>query len=387
MSNKKDEELIKLFKKLPSITDERPEHVILRDINRRQVRKRRKSIVIPALSSVAGILLFLLLIPTLLQQDLLSSNNSSNDSVQLEKYEGKSIALDNENAVQKESVQHFDTSDQQQSIMTSSLKTAVYEEDMENNEVNLSTILTNDAIVVPISVVVPKGENSSTLQADISRDLKEANPNFYKLNEMIKQAKYEGNSKEVIISIDDSNRDIFEQFENHIMTMLQYNLRFDDVEVVKFTDGHGNPVELGKYGEVPELQINDILKRPYYVYPIENGNKYIVPADLESDNVLDAIADMKVSPSDFYFSLIPENVELEVANENSQLSIRFKEVFDLTEGNQEDNMRMLEGILLTSMEFGYDTVQFENLTPKMWEGINLEEPVRVPLAPNKYVSQ
>ena len=163
------------------------------------------------------------------------------------------------------------------------------------------------------------------------------------------------------------------------MNMIQYTLRYQDVKLVKFVDEKGDKVELGEYGIVQPLPIKKTLKTAHYLYTLSDGNMYIMPADLESDTLNEAIDNMKILPNDFYQSLIPESVSPELIQvEDATATIGFKEPLDLQQGDQHVNMRMIEGLLLTAKEFGYSNVKFENIGPQNWEDFHFENPVQSP---------
>jgi len=165
--------------------------------------------------------------------------------------------------------------------------------------------------------------------------------------------------------------------------MLQYLLQSHNIDVVKFVNENGEPVELGEYGTLQDHNILKNLERGYFMYPVAEHSQYLVPADLDSKSIGDALTYMKTPPNSYYKSVIPDTVSAEVIKENdSDVTIRFDKPVELDQGDQLKNMQLIEGILLTAKEFGKTEVQFENIEPSHWESFQFDQPVKVPYAPN-----
>jgi len=384
-SNQSNERIIKILKKFPTVTDDRPMDEVYRNVNKNIIKKRKKPVYIPVLVGIAALMFFVLMIPTIFQQssgNLISLQNDKKDSAAESGELRMDIRATDDTAdagyAEKASDESADANNAENfaySGESSSLRTAVYDEDIAENGITTIGVVSEDAIVVPISLLKNKMESTSRNIADYG---------FQDMKTLLDSMDLDVGSQIITVTIDSNNRDFFLHNEKHINNMLQYTLRYQDVELVKFVDGKGDKVELGEFGIVPDLSIKKTLKTAHYLYTLSNGNMYIMPADLESDNLSEAIDQMKILPNDFYKSLIPENVSPELIQaKDATATIGFKEQLDLEQGDQHANMRLIEGLLLTAKEFGYSNVKFENIEPQNWEEFHFENPVKVPYSSNR----
>ncbi|KRG12197.1 hypothetical protein ACA29_11720 [Lederbergia galactosidilytica] len=148
--------IIQLIKHLPEATDPRTKEEIYHNLKHNMEKKpnrKKRLIVIPALSSLAVILIFLLISPTLFQKATydetpITSRQEANifsDSAESAK-ESKNKAIEsNENST---------TMQTEDKTEHASLRTALYKEDVDNKTVLTYASLTNDEGLVPVSVSI-----------------------------------------------------------------------------------------------------------------------------------------------------------------------------------------------------------------------------------------
>ncbi|MBS4176474.1 hypothetical protein [Lederbergia citrea] len=380
-SNHSEEKMIKLLKQLPAMKDRRSMHDIYRNVQTNVHKKQKRPMFIPAISGFAALLLFLLIFPVILQQ-------SSGDSFRINQ-EAKDSANSGESSDMKMDMKSMvieDNSVEQFAETESHLRTAVYKEDMENSELVTFGAVTDDAHVLPVSILLPKAANHESWlnyykETADSFDLTQYG--FHDINPLIKALDYDDKTKTAKVIITSKNMAFFNMYEKQVMEMLDYTLASQDIELVKFVNEIDEPVELGEFGVLQDRTLKKITKKSHYLYELGNGDMYIVPALSRSATLAAAIESLKFSPNDYYPSLIPENVRPEVAQEyKTEAVITFKKPLDLQRGDRSVNMRMIEGILLTAKEFGYQKVKFENIEQRTWEDFNFDQPIQVPYAPN-----
>lgn len=380
-SDQKNEKLIQLLNQLPKVTDERPKEEIYRNIKKKMNKpKPKRTIFIPAISTFASLIVVLLLFPVIFQQspaDLLmkkevkeSAESHDMDNRQYSVKERAKMDTENEEA-NMNAAQNFDVAD---------LKTAAYEED--GVKVYTYGVLTADAVAIPVSLVDPvSNEDWLTRFKEVSKTLDDPRYGLQDVSSFINSIRIDNPTTARII-IDSSNRSLLNNGDV-LKTLVQYTFKNSDIETVRFTDEDGNKVEDGHYGEIQDEPISEISQKAYFLYKGDIENSYIVPDNSEVSTLEDAVDKMDEAQSDYLLPLIPKNVELEVHTEDSEVAtIRFKDHFNLLEGDLEENMRMIEGLLLTAKEFGFEFVQFENLSQEEWHGFHFGQPVKVPIAPN-----
>ncbi|WP_062104776.1 GerMN domain-containing protein [Bacillus niameyensis] len=381
-SEQNDEKIIQLLNQLPKVTDQRPKEEIYRNIKKQMSKtKPKRTIFIPAISTFAGLLVVLLLFPVIFQKsptDLLMKKeikeSAESHDANISLYSAKERAkTDMENEEEKmNAAQNFDVAD---------LKTAAYEED--GFKVYTYGVLTADyAEAIPVSVIDPvSNEDWLTRMKDVSKTLDDPRYGLQNMDPFINSIRIDDPATARII-IDSSNRYLLDN-GNVLKKLVQYTFKNTNIKTVHFTDEDGNKVEDGHYGEIPDEAISETSQKAYFLYKGDAEISYIVPDNSDVNTLQDAIEKMDEAQSDYLLPLIPENVQLEVQTGESKVAtIRFKNSFELLEGDQEENMRMIEGLLLTAKEFGFEFVQFENLSQEEWQGFNFSQPIKVPIAPN-----
>jgi len=268
----------------------------------------------------------------------------------------------------------------------STLKTAVYEEETVGKEVyTFGVVTTKDGVAFPITLLEQESTDGDWLKQNREK-AKAFNAQAYGFRDfstLLEAMKINVEAKEARITINPENRPFFETNEKQLEYMVQYLMRSQNIRVVKFVNENDEPAELSHFGIVQEVKIEKNMKKAYFLYPVSKDSEYLVPADLISDSLADALKDMKNEPNDFYKTVIPDTVSAEVVKEdNSDVTIKFDKRIELDQGDQLKNMQLIEGILLTAKEFGKTEVQFENIEPLQWESFQFDQPIKVPIAPN-----
>lgn len=372
--NKKEKEIIELFKQLPKMKDERPKTEIYRNVKYKSDKKQRKPVLIPIYAIAAALLFFIVAVPLLFQQ------SQSNLSMEKSTRENDIASTAEENAnisLFREQKQDNNASELEKSSDKSDLTTAVYDHE-NNNGIATFGVVTGDAIAIPISIQTEWDEKKDWL-ANYRAAAQKFDPEAYgfkKFALLIDAMNYNQEEKTVYVTISPENKEFFIENEMQLSYMVDYTVRSQDVKQVKFVDEKNQPVELGEFGVMQPQNIS-ILKKPHYQYEV-NGREYIVPADLTSESLTEAVSSMKLPPNNSYTSLILNGIDPIVKGEEKEAIIGFKETLYLDEGDSKAKVKMIEGMLFTAKEFGFDHVQFENIEPERWEEFDFSNPVPVP---------
>jgi len=388
-SDREDDKVIQLFKKLPTVEDKRSMDEIYRNIKLGMNKKQKKPIFVPVLTSIAGLLVFLLIFPFIFQTspiDYLSSQSKVQESADSgstmnQAAESRKLEKDMNKADEKITMYTEEAMD-----VKSTLKTAVYEEETIGNDMyTFGVVTTKDGVAIPITLLEQESTDGDWLKQNREK-AKAFNAQAYGFRDfstLLEAMKINVEAKEARITINPENRPFFETNEKQLEYMVQYLMRSQNIRVVKFVNENDEPAELSHFGIVQEVKIEKNMKKAYFLYPVSKDSEYLVPADLISDSLADALKDMKNEPNDFYKTVIPDTVSAEVVKEdNSDVTIKFDKRIELDQGDQLKNMQLIEGILLTAKEFGKTEVQFENIEPLQWESFQFDQPIKVPIAPN-----
>jgi len=386
-SDREDEKVIRLFKQLPTIEDKRSMDEIYRNIKHGMYKKQKKPIFVPALTGIAGLLLILLVFPLIFQQspvDYFSSHSEMKESAD------SGGMMENSSANMQRDMNQADgeiTMYKEESMNNdSSLKTAVYEEDTPGNQVyTFGVVVKKDAIAIPVTLMEHRSSDDDWLAQyqEVAKSFNASEYGFWEFASLLDAMELNEERNEAKVIISPENLPFFETNESQLTYIVQYLLQTHNIDVVKFVNENEEPVELPHRGVVQDVEVKENLGKAYFLYPVSKDSEYLVPADLPSDSLADALTYMKTKPNGIYQSVIPDSLSAEIVKEDtSDVTIKFDKQVELDQGDQLKNMQLIEGILLTAKEFGKAEVHFENIEPSQWESFQFDQPVKVPVAPN-----
>lgn len=132
--------------------------------------------------------------------------------------------------------------------------------------------------------------------------------------------------------------------------------------------------------------INEIVKKQekkaYLKYETDTGEKYLMPSEQAFNTVEEAFDSMKnVYGSEQVKPLLPADVSIEsVQRQGHELIIHFSDIKEQI--HPSDELTMVEGILLTAKDFGFEQVLFTNLNKSRIGTYDVTKPIDVPAAPN-----
>ncbi|GIN73460.1 hypothetical protein J14TS2_39350 [Bacillus sp. J14TS2] len=383
---KQKKKMIQMIKHLPEVTDQRSKEEIYRKVQQnmdRKSKKRKGLIFIPTFALLAAVLIFLLVSPTLFEQNAGQKESSTSDRRVTSNQDNTE---QNEKKLFKSNEKNSTMEAQEETKKGSQFRTALYNEDVGNKQVLTYATLTNDGGLVPVSVsiLVSKEEGTDWFEQykQEAKLIQKHAPNLMDIEPILNSMVIENQTTAHVI-IDDQFKENF-GYQNGLGDIIQNTFQYTDIEEVRFTDQDGNPVEFGNNGIVQDQPIEKQPHRAQYLYNADNGQAYIVSdSNTTGDNFNDTLHVMKDSPNDSLQTLIPSNLDFEIVQEEEQqVTIQFNQQLDLSAGDQQEKMWMLEGILLAAKEYGFQVVQFESIEPEQWEGFDFEQPIQVPIAPN-----
>ncbi|WP_442594621.1 negative regulator of sigma-X activity [Neobacillus sp. D3-1R] len=390
-----DNELEQLLKEMPKIKDHRDPRDIYQSLSIKAKKRRRPVWVIPSIATAAAAVLMLLLIsPNILQNIGQNSDKSSKSEVasqdnskemrQAKKVdEGQMNSLDANPGVDNNNT-GFAADHSLMAIATP--ETAVYAEDVLDQEVITYLVPDQNAqLLVPVSVIVPK-ENKTWL------DMFQANSEKLTEDQWGLSDYYPLNAKISIVDKQTINIDVPEDHyygmgsanETSFLTIIQQTLNHQDqVQKVTFSTNGKPGIMLGNTGEKEELQRSEEKeKHGYFLFmPNTSNMPFLVPSIEEFNDIESALESMRTenevyglkSALSFDFEIIEKAGEL--------LTIKIKDNSPLTD--EPKNVYAIESILLTAKEFGFTSVKFENASIAQIGRFDLQNEIKVPIAPNK----
>jgi hypothetical protein len=388
-----DNELEQLLRQMPKIKDHRDPRDIYQSLSLKANKRKKPVWIIPSIASVAAVLLLLLLGPNVwqsinpdndLKQESVAQDSaidSSNGNMEMTK-----IAPNNEDSSKITQIAP-NNNEQGIGIMGAAQETAIYEEDVVDQQVVTYMIPDQNAqILVPVSVLVPK-DNGTWLEnfqsySDKLTETQWGLTDYYPLNATLSMV--DEQTMNVNVPEDHLYGNGSASETSFISIMEETINRQNTLQKITLST-NGNPgMMFGNYGEVAEVNRPITKKRSYYLFNPTNQNlPFIVPGISSYSNIESALGSMMIR--DEIYGLEPSmtnSFKFKVdTNSKEMLIITFEDKVDLTD--EPKNIYAIEAILLTAKEFGYKSVKFENSPTPQIGRFNLQNEIKVPIAPNK----
>jgi hypothetical protein len=383
-----DHELEQLLQQMPKVKDHRDPRDIYQSLSLKAKKRKAPVWIVPSVASLAAVLLLFILVPQVWQGNFEDSAT---------RQESKEVTDDRSNKMELTKINPEDDTKNEISngndisIMSAPDATAIYEEDvMEQQVITYAIPDQNAQILVPVSVLVPM-ENRSWVelyqsQSEKLTEVQWGLSDYFPLNGTLSMVDEQTLNIDVpedhVYGNGSANETIF------ISTLEEMLSRNENLQKVTFST-NGNPgIMFGNNGERFEVNKPETKKKSYFIFNPNNQNlPFIVPGiDVFSD-IRTALESMRVGNETYGLEpSIPAEFVFDI-NESSQeqliLSFTGKEQFT----DESKYVYCIEAILLTAKEFGYKSVKFENSPIPQIGRFNMENEIRVPVAPNKVILQ
>lgn len=404
-----DNEIEKILNEMPDIIDNRSKEEVmtrLRQDARLEKTKvdvkslKKKRSWVGAVVGIAALLVLSLLLPSMLnRQSDKASESADTMSETREMHEDKrddsslSITADQEAEGNEESSSEYDNESYTSKATAEGTEArfAAYPEDVGNNTVFHMGLAGDAAASVPVTFIIPQelieedfGASKPTsydLYEKFGSQLDEEGLGFSNYHPYKGELSIEG---ETIVQTlpEDHSYDRAPAALSTFTETLQDT--FYGFREIRFENENGSLIEFDQVGEPskPMKLMSGKSKYNYYLVKQSDGQEFLSSNFGKSYESLDvALEEMKISPNDIYTSVIPSHVNFQLEKNNELFIIKFEELLDLSTMNDQDAMKMIDGILLTAASFDVQ-LQFENIVQSDWNGYNFEKPLPKPVGPN-----
>jgi len=417
MSNNKwsEQEINQLLSQVPKLQDTRSKEDVLKRLQQdsrlaNDSQKTRKR-WIPPVVAIAALITLTLLGATLINKSNMDIAFDSNEQ------SAKSTAMDNdareeskasimvkeeeavgesaEGTVSYDGASNKATSESEMSALEApvdSLLTSAYSSDVENHTVFKIGLVSQDALVVPVTFLIPNeriqqdfgNQTPNTLQLyeQYAADINEENLGFTDYHPY--KGRFEIDQDQFIHRLpkqhdyDLSSATLYVYDES-----LQYT--FEGFAEINHQNEDGSQAEFDQVGQkTPTVLSNGLYETAVYPYSDSTGKVYMVPSLNQTyNNALEAMEALKTPPNDFFEQPIPRSVTYSVEEIQGIIHIKFTEPLELNSLSQEQSSQMIESFVLTGASFGVQ-IQLDNVLEEQWNGLNLTEPLEQPVGLNKY---
>lgn len=381
-----DDAIEDLLKEFPEIKDNRSKKRVYNQLVQRKSMKKPRKPWLPILIAALAFIAMGILVSSIISQngiDFAQTKNDSSDAAE----ESSATMKENNKLSEAEDSNESESDQFSTAQVEDTVRTAVYENEISDQTV-MTIGLTVQAIVVPVTFLIPAEE--------IASDFKSLVPTSLELYQ-----KYADDINEKALGFDNYHPYIgtLEKTTTGIRHMLpqdhQYDeasasigiyfntlsASFNDADQIEVVNKDGSAAEFSQIGPV-ESRVPTQENLAYYSVATKNGDIYLAPGyDMPFASVSEAIRSLTKSPSDLYSGTIPEDLVFQVIETDKLVTVRFETEVDLNAIDQLDAVRMIESLTLTANSF-HKEVKVEGLQPVNWNGFDFSLPLPIPIAPN-----
>ncbi|MGQ4664415.1 hypothetical protein ACUIJN_01115 [Metabacillus halosaccharovorans] len=382
-----EEQLQQLLQQLPSVRDKQSKKELYQNIYYKDhYKKKRRIWVAPTVATIA-VLFILALTSPLLYQSITSTNEenamdmastSSSESTKAENNSGQELQM-------AESSIAEDRDNENVALSRKEIEQETFVTDADDSANIITVGLTDESLqnIIPVSFKEEAGKE----QLD---QIEAFNPDKFaeKLGPLrialTNTDLEEENNDEIIINYKSDNGSITGSgsevaYKESIIETFRW-LGYKKANL--FTNG-AEGIEFSNYGQEEELEITETRNKAYLVYQYDESKaKLLVPSPESLPTIEEAIDIMKkgIDEQELKPSIQEHIGEINIKEDGEQLEIDFTQNANVE--NNEESIIMLESILLTAKDFGYETVQFNGTKEKEIGVMDVSRPLEVPFSPN-----
>lgn len=375
--NWNEDQLVNALKQLPSIKDQRTSSEIFAHISEKETKhKKGKVWITPAFASVAALFILLLMSPYFLNQ--FESNESSKSDSNMD-------MASNEQA--KQSVQDSASkSEAELSIQPQPEKSTFVAR--EEDKFSIVTLAYPDLQVqnmIPISIQTEKSGNYLDQYKSLLATLDPAPLGLSSSSLTGTDIQYaEGTTKELLINVNENSyaQSAVESENKLFAEGIEESFRWQGIEEAEYFKDGKKGIELGAYGFKERQTLSKEKRKGYFLYQESmEAPKLLAPSILPFNKLSEALSAMKENGTLGLKPVIEKSVMIKnIKEKDEDVIIEFTNESTI-EDNETDTL-MLEAILLTAKEFGYENVKFEGLNVERVGEMDVTNAVPVPFSPN-----
>jgi hypothetical protein len=365
-----DRDIEKLVKKLPKIKDERKPESIYASISQQGEKQRhlKGKKIIPGLVAVAAILIFTLLSPALLQQSPLEESRSDQGASMMD--ESRDLQAD-------------------KAVSDKENRLSLYESMVEDDEVYTFGLISPEGVPVPVSVTKHMSDEDEWLDGytELAKLIPEEQlsmEEFVPLEGTV--SKGYGDDINFTLNGDEAYTGN-SAMEYAFYYSLFYSFQGKGFDQLHLKDKDGNYPQFSGYGVLKKIDLPKNAKQAFFVYSPNGLDHFLVPDNLEYEDLDSAVTAMNEADSEFYESAIPEGLNVRVVEKGTYPTISFMNEVHLENMDETEALELIESLLLTARSFGYKQVMFENISEEEWGGFAFDAPIETPIAPNRITLQ
>ncbi|KPB03117.1 hypothetical protein [Bacillus sp. CHD6a] len=422
MRHNDEDQMEKLLRQMPKMRDDRDSKQIYREIQPKLVNSPRRSKMVPAFALVAALIIFALMAPMFInnmQFDMSLSgsdaNSGSEESMDMATMNSDETsddsAADTSRKAQEEEKESSLKAEGEEEINSfaaaeintaegKSFVTSSYNEELEYAvTIGVSLIeadhLNHGGSTTPLTVIVPRGENDTYVDAlnkvrgKIAYEEYGTVTPFINDNVKISEGDIGLASPMPILDVSDMAKGLASYQDILFTKELSDSFSTNYTHILFSNNGSTKGVEIGNHVYDGPVELQTKNKRAYFKY--HTGSlPLLVPGHERFKSIGDALTAMTNAPEQSDGSKlepsIPETVKVAgVRLESDGAIARIKLTDSSILENNDETIFALEAMMMVAKEFGLRSVVFESSQNGAIGNITLNEEVSVPYSPNPII--
>lgn len=399
-----EDRIEELLSQMPKIQDNQDADSLFEKINsqleeeeripeKKTVRWFDKKYTIPAVLSVAAILFFALLVPSMSNQqnqmEMSMESHSANEEATFDKAEEElemaPKSFDNgANTTEEFSIAGNEGS---MGMLPPNDESRVITELPKGFGLMVLAVPDLQAqMVVPISFLYPETQYSVTEAFEQATQLLQEDEwglsAFMLEQATIETEVTESGNERVVMNLQQNVAFEGSAMETIFLQTVQETFKRLGYEEIQFLTEGSPGIKLSHSGTLTEMKLIQDTKKPYYKHQGITGASpvFLVPG-ISVDTIQEAFNSMKVGIETYgLMPSIPAGIDFTIQTDQNHVIVQFTEQSQLN--NNPEHQWMLEAMLLTVKEFGFETVTFEHPNHHIVGPYSLNEEMNVPIAPN-----
>ncbi|MBN9653116.1 hypothetical protein J0K78_02470 [Halobacillus sp. GSS1] len=409
MKKHSDEDIKKALSKLPAMEDRQSKEMLYQKVSSRVNKPQRKVApwLFPGLATVAVLLVLAVFLPVFFSNNGMltveeSADRADQSAESSTANEETSPSLDSspsETGEESSETKEAEPSSEEESLPAEENEEeepqadeTKVEEDREDPETELdSLILSSDES--GLRTLSYPGKNAEIILPTVQKqpESEEFSPERYGLaDRVVDELKYEINETEgaAVVTFPDGFSVSGAAWANAIIESIRWDLENFQLQEISVQTESGGPVNLGSYGEISEIPVIQQGEYIFQLYQYEDSSeRFLAPISVEgSPTFREALSLMQEKGKGLYISpAVPEHVQF--TSTTIDQGIMNIQVQHESWASEQQLLTMVEAILVTAGQFGFERVKFNGMNVSEFSTYDLEEPIDVPGRINPVMDQ
>ncbi|MEC3884704.1 hypothetical protein VKA52_13305 [Halobacillus sp. HZG1] len=385
MKKHSDEDIKKALSKLPAMEDRQSKERLYQKVSSRVNKPQRKVApwLFPGLATVAVLLVLAVFVPVFF---------SNSGMLTVEESADRADQSAESSTANEETSPSLDSSSSENGEEAPQAGESKVAEDRKAQETELDSLILASEESGLTTLSYP-GKNAEIILPTVQKqqESEEFSPERYGLaDRVVDELKYEVNETEgsAVVTFPDGFSVNGTAWASAIIESIRWDLENFQLQEISVQTDSGDPVNLGSYGEISEVPVIQQGEYIFQLYQYEaSSERFLAPISVEDSLTFrEALSLMKEKGKGLYVSpAVPEHVQF--TSTTIDQGIMNIQVEHESWASEQQLLTMVEAILVTAGQFGFERVKFNGMNVSEFSTYDLKEPIDVPEIMNPVMDQ